>query len=124
MYVLLLNNSRVFLIMKKYEMYCKVPLLFKITNENENHKGFQYYTGLNILNEPFESEGHCVKGGIYFTDKNHILDYLSYGDYLREVILQFNEPNFMFVRDGNNKKLLIFNWCKKRNIFKWQKTTN
>ena len=44
-------------------------MYFKITNASENHHGLQYHTGLveDIL--PFQEEGSCVPGGIYFTDE-------------------------------------------------------
>jgi hypothetical protein len=57
----------------------------KITNSEENHKGLQYKTGLieDIL--PFEKEGSCVPGGIYFSDEKNICNFLSYGVWIREV---------------------------------------
>ena len=60
-------------------------MYFKITNTEENHNGLQYHTGLveDIL--PFQKEGSCVPGGIYFSDEKHILDFLNYGFWIREV---------------------------------------
>jgi hypothetical protein len=78
-------------------------LFFKITNTEENHNGFQYVDGLNILDKEFEEEGSCVEGGLYFTDIEHIFDFLDYGINLREIILPFNDPNFKCVNDGPNK---------------------
>ena len=60
---------------------------FKITNKNENHNGYQYKNGLNILDKPFEKEGSCVKGGLYFTSVEYIFKFLDYGCYLREIKL-------------------------------------
>jgi hypothetical protein len=74
-------------------------LFFKITNADENHNGFQYVDGLNILDKEFEEEGSCVAGGLYFTDSDNILDFLDYGINLREIILPLNDPNFKCVKD-------------------------
>ena len=76
---------------------------FKITNKDENHNGFQYVDGLNILDKPFEKYGSCVPGGLYFTDIEHIFEFLQYGIYLREVILPTDDKDFEMVADEQNK---------------------
>jgi len=60
---------------------------YKVTNEKENHHNFQYEDGLNILKQKFNNNpmDSCVRGGFYFTDENNILEYLSYGCWIREV---------------------------------------
>jgi hypothetical protein len=57
----------------------------KITNKLENHNGLLYQTGLveDIL--PFEKEGSCCAGGIYFSDEKNICEFLYYGVWIREV---------------------------------------
>lgn len=60
---------------------------YKITNNNEYHKGYQYVDGINILDKPFQKDGSCVPGGLYFTTSKYILRYISYGNNLREVQL-------------------------------------
>ena len=59
---------------------------YKILNEKENHKGFQYKTGLNVDTIPFNPTGDCQPGGLYFAREN-ILGFLKYGVWLREVTL-------------------------------------
>ena len=56
-------------------------LYFKITNADENHHGFQYVNGLNILKEEFNDDPNqsCCAGGLYFTDAANILKFLGYG---------------------------------------------
>jgi len=54
-------------------------MYYKITNTTENHHGFQYRPGLNVLKEPFSLSG------FYYTDISHILNFLDYGIYLRKV---------------------------------------
>lgn len=59
----------------------------KVLNETENHNGFQYKTGLNILDKSFEETGTCVSGGLYFSDSENIHNFYSYGVWLRKVTL-------------------------------------
>ena len=79
-------------------------MYFKITNKEENHNGFQYFDGLNILVDEFIESGSCVKGGLYFTDINNIFKFLNYGIYLRKVSLPFNNPDFKMVKDPDGDK--------------------
>uniref|UniRef100_A0A6C0E8A1 Ankyrin repeat protein n=1 Tax=viral metagenome TaxID=1070528 RepID=A0A6C0E8A1_9ZZZZ len=67
------------------EKMLEKKLLFKITNQEENHNGFQYTTGINILDKPFEFAGSCVKGGLYFTDKENLHWFYMYGIWVRVV---------------------------------------
>jgi len=59
---------------------------YKILNEKENHRGLQYYDGLNIDILPFDPSGSCEPGGIYFSRKD-ILAFIDYGPWIREVTL-------------------------------------
>ena len=74
---------------------------YKITNVEENHHGFQYKDGLNILEEKFNDnpEAHCCAGGLYFTDAKNIFEFLDYGIYLRKITLPVENPNFKMVVD-------------------------
>lgn len=76
---------------------------FKITNINETHFDHFYKDGLNILDKPFEEKGSCVKGGLYFTDKENIHKFYSYG-ILREIILPTKNPNFKMIKDPSGDK--------------------
>jgi len=60
-------------------------LYFKITNEKENHYGFQYHDGLNVLIDEFNDDPKaiCVPGGFYFATIDLILDFLDFGVHLR-----------------------------------------
>lgn len=62
-------------------------IYYKITNIDENHNGYQYKDGLNILDKPFEKEGSCVKGGLYFTTKEHLHHFYNYGEWIREITI-------------------------------------
>jgi len=80
-------------------------LYLKITNPKENHNGFPYKDGENVLKEKFNDDptASCVRGGLYFTDIEHILEFLDYGTYVRVITLPINDPDFKMVKDGNNK---------------------
>ena len=62
-------------------------MYLKITNEKENHHGLQYHDGLNIDFIPFEREGSCCPGGIYFTTPEYICGFVNIGVYVREVTI-------------------------------------
>ena len=74
---------------------------YKITNKAECHNGFQYVDGLNMLDKPFEQEGSCVVGGLYFTTAKHIFKFLDYGCYLREIMLP---QDCLWVKDPDGDK--------------------
>lgn len=78
-------------------------LYLKITNKEENHYGFQYQDGLNILTEPFNNDPNasCVPGGFYFTTSEFIHHFYHYGIYLRVVDFPFDDPNFQMLKDGS-----------------------
>lgn len=91
------------------------PLYFKITNLKENHHGFQYKEGLNVLEEKFNNDptASCVSGGFYFTTKEHIHEFYMFGIYLRIVELPTNDPEFKMVMDAGGDK-----WRANKIIFK------
>ena len=47
-------------------------MYLKITNKEENHYGLGYHDGLVEDIIPFQPEGSCVPGGIYFTTPEYI----------------------------------------------------
>lgn len=77
---------------------------YKITNEKENHHGFQYKNGLNILIEPFNDDlnSSCCSGGFYFTNIKNILNFTYNGYYIREVFLPEND--FKIIKDPMNDR--------------------
>lgn len=77
-------------------------IYYKITNKNECHRGFQYVDGLNILVKKFEHEGSCVPGGLYFSTAEYVLNFINYGENLREVIIPNNSQ---MVIDPDNDKM-------------------
>ena len=59
---------------------------YKITNEEEQHHGMKYKTGLNVDVLKFNPVGDCEPGGIYFS-REDILAFLEYGPWIRKVII-------------------------------------
>lgn len=76
----------------------------KVTNEEENHNGYQYHDGLNILDKPFEVSGSCVPGGLYFTTVEYIHQFYNYGINIRIVKMPVDYPDFKAVRDPGGDK--------------------
>ena len=53
---------------EEFKKRCKFTF-YRITNHEENHRGFQYYDGLNIDTQAFNPTGECSAGGLYFFDQ-------------------------------------------------------
>ena len=89
---------------------------YKITNKKENHRGFQYSEGLNILIDDFNNDPNqsCCKGGLYFTDAANIFEFLNYGIYLREITLPTSDENFCMVKDNNKWRANMIDLGTKR----------
>ena len=81
-------------------------MYFKITNEKENHHGYQYVDDLNVLKEEFNDNPNdsCCAGGLYFTDIMNITKFLDHGVYLREITLPVDNPKFKMIRDKDGDK--------------------
>ena len=81
-------------------------MYFKITNSQENHNGFQYVDGLNILTEKFNDDANdsCCAGGFYFTDVTNIFKFIGFGVFLREVKLPTENPQFKIIKDKDHDK--------------------
>ncbi len=57
---------------------------YKILRQDLTHNGFVYQLGLNVDTQPFQPNAHC-SGGLYFSDLEHIVWYLDYGDLVARV---------------------------------------
>jgi hypothetical protein len=74
---------------------------YKITNEEEKHRGMKYKTGLNVDILPFNPSGNCESGGIYFS-REDILAFMEYGKWIRKVTLPENAK--VYENPGSPKK--------------------
>jgi len=80
---------------------------FRLTNEEERHRGFQYKDGLNVDTNKFHPYGKCQQGGLYFFSREEMWKYLSYINgadkvhWVREVTL----PDYakVHLEDGKRK---------------------
>ena len=66
---------------------------FRLTNETENHNGFQYKTGINRDTVEFNPSGECKAGGLYFFSKEQLkycYIYASNVKFVRKVNFNFN----------------------------------
>lgn len=70
---------------------------YKLTNESENHNGFQFKTGLNIDTVEFNPKGRCQQGGIYFTELIYVLKWLKYNGKRMKKIRKVLIPNCAMV---------------------------
>jgi hypothetical protein len=92
-------------------------MFLKITNQEENHHGLQYHTGLVEDIIPFERKGTCVAGGIYFTTPQYICRFLSFGEWIRELTIPKDAE---MVKDPGGDKWRASKVVlgKRRNIYK------
>ena len=60
-------------------------IYYKVLHEDLIHYGFQYKLGLNIDTREFNPSGSCKSGGLYYTNKEHIIDYFGFGVYIAEI---------------------------------------
>jgi hypothetical protein len=58
---------------------------YKVLRNNLVHRGFRYKLGLNVDIQEFNPEGSGESGGLYYTDLEHIADFLSFGNLIAEV---------------------------------------
>lgn len=63
---------------RQFNQQFEGKIFAKLTNESENHYGFQYQTGLNIDHVPFNPQGECQPGGLYFFSLNQLPFWLDY----------------------------------------------
>jgi hypothetical protein len=77
-----------------------MAIYYKITNKDENHHGYKYKDGLNMLEGKFNENinDNCGKGGFYFTTAEYIHEFYDYGENLRVVELPLDNPNFKMVK--------------------------
>ena len=64
---------------KDFNQRYQTDKFVKLTNELENHNGYQFETGLNIDSIPFNPSGECGTGGIYFCSREKMSMWLNYG---------------------------------------------
>jgi hypothetical protein len=77
----------------------------KVFRNDMTHHGFTYKPGeINYLDKPFEKEGVCSIGGLYFTTLEYIGRFFPYGDHIRIVTLPTDIKDFQMVQDPTRDK--------------------
>ena len=72
---------------KKCHDLLKKHKLYKITNSKESHHFYFYKTGKNTFQGEFSHDAVCGYGGLFFAKEGDILNWLSWGIFIREVFL-------------------------------------
>ena len=73
----------------------------KCLNNELKHFNFQYKIGLNEDTIPFNPFGSCELGGLYFTTKEHINEFLEYG--LNVALLELCEDAVFYIEPCGTK---------------------
>lgn len=58
---------------------------YKVLRQDLTHHGFKYQLGLNVDTVPFNPTGSCQLGGLYFTDKENLHEFLQYGNLIADI---------------------------------------
>src|SRR5579871_2934235 len=97
------NSSKMFYSGTEFNRKYAGKTFVKLTNERENHNGFQFRDGLNVDSLQFNPHGECRPGGIYFCLETELPRWLHYNEktmvYCREVTI----PNHAKVYDEGDK---------------------
>jgi len=75
----------------------------KLTNETENHNGLQFVDGLNIDCKPFNPNGLCQIGGIYFIKEKYVHIWIAYNGKLMVNVRKVSIPDDAKVYIENKK---------------------
>lgn len=67
---------------------------FKITNKYDNHHGYQYKSGLNIVRN-FDEKSQ--KSGFYFADRKNIHHFYDMGNFISPIILPRKDFDFKII---------------------------
>lgn len=91
---------------KEFSIKCPYKL-YKITNTNETHHGYQYHDGLNVDTLPFSATGECSSGGLYFADEKNIGHFVDLGCYIREVIIPDDATVYIEEHKYKTNKMIL-----------------
>ena len=112
----IINQIGITLSGSEFNRIYKDTIFLKLTNETENHNGFQFMDGLNIDSVSFDPTGECKPGGIYFTKECEAWRWLNYNSkvmiYMRIVTIP-NDAN-VYIEDMKFKADKIILESKQR----------
>lgn len=81
--------------------------LYHVTEHNERSSGVQYQDGWITDPLPFNPDGQCEGGGLYFFDIRYYSSYRGINDWIRKVTIDPDEP----VWDDGNGKYKVHRFC-------------
>ena len=67
-------------------------IYFKMTNDTEIHRFFQYKDGLNFDPNKFNPSGCCSGGGLYFTKLENLYRFKDFGKNIRPLFVPNGVP--------------------------------
>jgi hypothetical protein len=73
------------------------------------HHGYTYSEGLNVDHIPFNPNGECAGGGLYFCEVKDVYRYFSYGSLLAEVEIPSNALVYQEKNKLKADKLILKN---------------
>jgi hypothetical protein len=88
------------------ELYKSDDKFYRLTNPTENHRGFQYNTGLNVDTQTFNPTGKCMGGGMYFFSSlqlEHFYMHCFDMKYIREVTFEGITTPQIYSEEGKYK---------------------
>jgi len=77
----------------------KLGPFYKILRQDLTHHEFTYQPGLNVDTQPFQPDARC-SGGLYFSNLEHIAEYLHYGDLVARVTVP---PEACWIQEAPGK---------------------
>ena len=92
--------------------YCSQTTFYKLLNETDTHNGVKHTTGLYNNPDPFCCKKNCSAGGLYFTDKEHVPKWASFGDYIYARQVTFPDDARIFVEPDFKTKGDKYMHCK------------
>ena len=98
-------------------------IFIKLTNQKENHNKYQFKTGLNIDSLPFNPEGECQPGGIYFCLLEDLSLWLHYNDqimfYVRFVTIPADAQVWLETNKFKTNQLILGDRTKITDLEVW-----
>ena len=82
---------------------------YKILQEDLTHHNFRYIEGLNIDRIKFNHSTDCSRGGLYFTEFKHLLEYLHFGELIANVSIPHKTKIYKEKKKLKANKLIISN---------------
>lgn len=87
-------------------------IFIKIINHNFINHDFEYKPGLNQDILPFNPQGSCQPGGLYFCEFKYALNYQSCGNLISHIIIPGDARIYCETNKYKTNKLIILNLYK------------